>query len=458
MRRGALAAAVAALVAAASVSAAIPRDHALVALNILPPGQGPTVPSLTSQEAMYDGLTPLRGSVSTADLRRLYKPATLGLGGEKAVRVERPRTGVTIDRDRFDVPHIYGTTRANTEFGAGWATAEDRGVLPAASTRPGAHRRAGRPGLRPVRLALSATTFTPSAQTEAFLAAQVKLAERTAHGRQLVKDVDAYIAGINAYFKQQGGSVQPFTRNDVIALGALIGSIFGEGGGHEAPSAQFLSDLQARLGAAKGLAVWNDLREPLDPDTPVTIARRFPYEAPQAAPGPGNLTIDAGSFQPITAGPPPPRRVMSNAMLIGAKRSASGHPIFVAGPQVGYFAPEILMEEDLHGGGLDAPRRRVPRARLLPQIGRGPDYAWSATSSQLGRSATSSPRRCAAATAIAVSLQGAVRADGRVRRRDARRQGRLESYRTTVHGPVVGYATSGGKPVAISLAPLDART
>ncbi|MDX6518334.1 MAG: hypothetical protein QOF50_1180, partial [Gaiellaceae bacterium] len=44
---------------------------------------------------------------------------------------------------------------------------------------------------------------------------------------------------------------------------------------------------------------------------------------------------------------------MSNAILIGAKRSATGHPIFVAGPQVGYFFPQFFLEADLHGGGFD---------------------------------------------------------------------------------------------------------
>ena len=71
---------------------------------------------------------------------------------------------------------------------------------------------------------------------------------------------------------------------------------------------------------------------------------------------------------------------MSNALLVGAKRSASGHPIFVAGPQVGYYSPEILMELDLHGGGLDARGVAFPGLGFYLQIGRGPDYAWSATS------------------------------------------------------------------------------
>src|SRR4029078_7003520 len=172
--------------------------------------------------------------------------------------------------------------------------------------------------------------------------------------RQLLKDVDAYVAGINAYLRRQGGGIAPYTRNDVVALGSLIGAIFVVGGGHEAQSAELLADLQNRLGAVKGLAVWNDLREPLDPETPVKIAESVPYESPQAAPGPGNVALDANSFVPVVASPAPfVRHVMSNALLIAARPSSSGHPIFVAGPQVGYFAPEILMEEDLHGGGLN---------------------------------------------------------------------------------------------------------
>ena len=38
------------------------------------------------------------------------------------------------------------------------------------------------------------------------------------------------------------------------------------------------------------------------------------------------------------------------------------------------------MEEDLHGGGLDARGVAFPGLGFYLQIGRGPDYAWSATS------------------------------------------------------------------------------
>ena len=64
---------------------AAPRgDHALLALNILPPGQGANTPDLTSQISMYDGLTPLQGNVTAKDLAQYYKAETLGLGGAKA--------------------------------------------------------------------------------------------------------------------------------------------------------------------------------------------------------------------------------------------------------------------------------------------------------------------------------------------------------------------------------------
>jgi acyl-homoserine lactone acylase PvdQ len=73
-------------------------------------------------------------------------------------------------------------------------------------------------------------------------------------------------------------------------------------------------------------------------------------------------------------------RGMSNALLISAKDSASGHPLAVMGPQVSYFAPQILMEEDIHGPGIDADGAAFPGVNLYVELGHGQDYAWSATS------------------------------------------------------------------------------
>src|SRR5213076_167423 len=70
----------------------------------------------------------------------------------------------------------------------------------------------------------------------------------------------------------------------------------------------------------------------------------------------------------------------SNALIVGAKYSQSGHPLAVFGPQVAYFAPEILMEEDVHGPGIDARGAAFPGVNLYVELGHGDDYAWSATS------------------------------------------------------------------------------
>src|SRR5204863_46140 len=67
-------------------------------------------------------------------------------------------------------------------------------------------------------------------------------------------------------------------------------------------------------------------------------------------------------------------------VLVSAAKSQSGHPVVVMGPQVAYFMPEILMEEDLHGPGFDARGATFPGVNLYVQLGHGDDYAWSATS------------------------------------------------------------------------------
>ena len=56
------------------------------------------------------------------------------------------------------------------------------------------------------------------------------------------------------------------------------------------------------------------------------------------------------------------------------------------GPQVAYWSPQILMEEDIHapatskGPPIDARGAAFPGTNLYVQLGRGRDYAWSATS------------------------------------------------------------------------------
>src|SRR5207245_2567603 len=94
---------------------------------------------------------------------------------------------------------------------------------------------------------------------------------------------------------------------------------------------------------------------------------------PQAIPN--DASIGSQLLRQAFAGPPH----ASNWELVNASHSTNGHAIAVMGPQVGYFVPEVLMEEDLHGPGIDARGAAFPGVNLYVELGHGRDYAWSAT-------------------------------------------------------------------------------
>ena len=185
-----------------------------------------------------------------------------------------------IQRDKWDVPHVTGKTQADVEYGAGWATAEDRGLLLELIRGPARAAALDIPGIDPIGLALSGKTFVPSAQTEAFLAKQLDLLRaQGALGRHFVTLLQAYTAGINGYFKSVGTPIQPYTPNDVIAAAALIAARFGANGGSEVSRSMLLSALQAKLGAAKGRRCSATSARPNDPEAPVSIPGTLPAGA-----------------------------------------------------------------------------------------------------------------------------------------------------------------------------------
>jgi acyl-homoserine lactone acylase PvdQ len=458
--RGALALLVSALatlallspLAAAPPKLPAPADYAAGAWSILPPGENGGLvfdKHTTDQAKLYDALTPLRGNITQRDIQRYFKPEPLGLGKEKPASVQRPKPGVTIARDRFGVAHVFGTTQAGVAFGAGWVTAADRGLLLSLIRGPARVAALDVPGLDPLALALSGKTFVPSAQTEAYLANQIDAVKASGPvGRKVVAIVQSYVQGINAYYTSKGIAERPYTANDVIAAAALIAARFGANGGQEVRNAMFLAALEQRLGTDRGLRVFQDLRTSNDPEAPVTGPGSFPYELGGGA-APGSAVIDDGSYvgaqlaQPASA---------SNALLVGAKRSATGHPLLVAGPQVGYFFPEFFAELDLEGSGFSARGALFPGVPFVV-IGRGPDFAWSATSSQADNIDLFVETLCGEDghhylfRGQCIAMQrfdaGVLRANGQ--------PDQPVSFFETTHGPVVGTATVGGVKVAIAL-------
>ncbi|HEY8192805.1 MAG TPA: penicillin acylase family protein [Gaiellaceae bacterium] len=444
----ALTAGVSLLVGGAGSTAVRGEDYAAVALNILAPGQSGNLnvdKNSTDQLRLFEALTPRGASIRDGDLRRYFKSASFGLKGTRAVKTVRPRAGVKIVRDTWGVPHVEGRTNRDVAFGAGWATAEDRGLLLQLLRGPGRLAAIDAPNIDP--LAMIGHPFTSSAQTERFLAAQSGVLTRQGkRGRETLGLIDSYAAGINAYFRSKNIGGSPWTRNDTYAATALIASQFGRGGGDEARRSLFLSALQTRLGAERGRAVFDDLRQEQSVESTVSAqGYRAPVQQPERSTG--GVVLDDGSFVPAggTTVSGAPRLSMSNGLLVSAKRSKTGHPLFVSGPQVGFSYPATFTELDLHGGDFDVRGISFP-GTFGVVIGRGKDFVWSAQSSHSDVIDQYVETRCGDDTHYL--HRGTCREMGTFAAGTL--DGKPVTFRTTVHGPVLGYATTGGVRVAIS--------
>jgi acyl-homoserine lactone acylase PvdQ len=134
--------------------------------------------------------------------------------------------------------------------------------------------------------------------------------------------------------------------------------------------------------------------------------------------------------------------------MVGAKRSATGHPLFVAGPQIGYFYPGLTLEMDLKGPGFQARGVAIPGSAGTILIGRGQDHAWSLTSAGSDTNDQFVETLCGGSD-TKYTYRGKCRSMGTVNAGTIVGTGPVV-FHTTVHGPVQGYATSGGKRVAIA--------
>ncbi len=147
---------------------------------ILPPGNYgglPPTDNSTDQLPLYAGLTPLRGDVSRADIERFFLPEDFEPIGETHEE-ETGRPGLRLIYDSFGVPHVYGRTRADMAFGAGWTTARDRGLLLQLGRGPARVAVADVPNLDAFSLVTSAQSFVPSRAAEALVTEQRRLLVR----------------------------------------------------------------------------------------------------------------------------------------------------------------------------------------------------------------------------------------------------------------------------------------
>lgn len=430
--------------------------------DILPPGEngnatlvqilgnkafGTHPPHSDDQLDRYNGLVAGHTSLTDQKLTDFFNDASFGVAADQVESVTKPREDVTITRDKKSgVPHIKGTTRYGTEFGAGFAAGQDRLWLMDLFRHIGRGELTSFAGGALANQGLEQQFWPQAPYTEADLEAQVERIRTTegARGEQAMADAQAYVDGINAYrVKSKNGryfpgeyvltgkidsitnvgEIQPFKLTDLISIASVVGGQFGGGGGGEVQAALSLLAAQQKYGVQEGTRVWESFRQRNDPEAVLTVhdGTSFPYaEKPDVARG--TALPDAGSVTPeplihdrtgsagtnakapvkapaalaplqgmyddgvIPEGSLPGsgeganKRGMSNALLVSGKHTASGNPVAVMGPQTGYFAPQLMMLQELQGPGISARGVSFAGVGMYIQMGRGQDYAWSATS------------------------------------------------------------------------------
>lgn len=469
-----------------------------VARYILPPGNYgglPTTANSRDQIPLYDALTPLRDRVTDNDIYRDYLPEDFQPVGATTEEVTG-HPGVQIRYDSYGVPHVTGRTREDLAWGAGWVTARDRGLLLQLGRGPARAAVADVPGINAFGLVTSGQSFVPSAATEQLVTDQVQLIRDTygARGEEMLREMQSEADGITAYYRAHNVDQPPATVNDVIAVTAFIGSIFGAGGGAEASNAEYLARLQNHLGADTGRKAWEDTMLFDDPEAPTTLSTRFDYPVLTGGPVTGSAVIDEGSIQsldprqpaaPVPAGVtaaatvspassgtpgatatpdplaptypaagPVPHKQASNFLVVNPSRTERHRTVAVMGPQLGYYYPEIVEQIHLSAPGVEAQGVGVPAAMMYMLIGRTRDYAWSLTSANQDVRDVFVEKLCNPDGTVPTRASDHYLYQGVCRAFDRFDAGTLNGtplrYPVSVHGPVIGTATSNGVPVALT--------
>ncbi|MBI2914011.1 MAG: penicillin acylase family protein [Chloroflexi bacterium] len=415
------------------------QDGVLNGLEALAAQAGQYPPHVRDQLGMYGDLVYNTPGLREDELGAYFKDASFFVREDDIDRVYSPTTDVIVVRDKsFGVAHIFGQTRYATMFAQGYTGAEDRLFLMDVLRHVGRARLSEFLGASPANEQLDREQLAIAPYTETDLSDQLQqaIAASGAEGQAIYGDLLAYVDGVNQYIEEaladpsklpaEYPALQqvplPWKAEDTVAIASLVGGIFGKGGGGELSNLCGLKLLGDATGnAAQARAIFDDLHFANDREAPTTSHRLAPYMTDLGPVDPAaHPEVDCSTLKPIddgqtsledllaaisgSAGVVAGRggthaagvhtvdapwgqfqldfsQEMSNALLVSGKRTKTGNPIAVFGPQTAYFIPQLLVEKDVHGPGVDARGAAFAGTDLYVQLGRGPNFAWSATSS-----------------------------------------------------------------------------
>ena len=394
------------------------------------------------QLALFDSL--VRDNVvpgfSDAQLDDYFIRTQIAIDPQDVAREYRPggRDDVIVRRDAsFGVPYIEATTREGAAFASGYVAAEDRLFLMDVLRHVGSARMAEFLGPSESNIAMDRSILDVAPYRDAdYATVFADIANAGPAGERALAEYAVYIDGINTYIAEARmdpaklpaeypalqKTPEDWSPDDVAKLAALIGAFFGKGGGNELRNFCALQTMQDAVGDAQtARAIFDDLMLLDDPESAVTTTTPFPYQTNLGATDPaslpaidcaslvpidengpgvepgldgvfdaldnitgtsramGQMAVDAGPLGQLTFNLP---NSMSNGLLLRADRTASGRPVAVMGPQLAFFMPQIFTEKSIIAPGIRARGAGFPGTDLYIEIGRGEDYAWSATTSR----------------------------------------------------------------------------
>ncbi len=398
--------------------------------SISPPGENAFVsqsssesPDATDQATKYANLATGFNEITNPTISNYFYPENLGISKKDIVRTENLNSGTVIYRDVQDIPHIYGETNDDVAFGAGYAAAEDRLFAMDVLRHLGSGTLASFAGAscsfeQMDYDQVSQTSYTPQENTQMV----DNLKTEGATGEETFNLIQSFISGINSRisfdnrdskkfvpieYKLLGQTPQNFVPGNVISILNVISAQDGEGGGAELQNAALLNFFKNKYGSVNGMKVFNNFKEQNDPATFDTVSKPYPYMDSSTQFNPELNAIPDNPSSPLinqisdlTQGcsDAPKKEVSSeilsiiasssffpkqtsNAVIVSSKYSKGGSPIAVFGPQIGYFAPTVLMEEDLHGPNIAAAGVSLAGMNFAILFGRASTFAWSGTSS-----------------------------------------------------------------------------
>jgi acyl-homoserine lactone acylase PvdQ len=394
------------------------------AFSIVPPGEEGDVTALElatgdfgeHYDDQVDAYAALIDDDNVIDLELPTYFHSMQFGPEGAVTDEySPTEGVTVFRDEMGIPHIYADNTQTASFALGYVTAEDR------LWESDIFRHAARgtlsefvgPGDDDAFVEMDIETRREGYTEEEIQRAFNQFDDRFgATGQQIQTGLTAFADGFNEYVATltqnpeacpseyaatgnpcPGPFPQEWTPLDTLFLAVLQLRVFGETAGQEIQNAGLYAHLEKRLGRRLGRKVFNDLLWRNDPTSPTSISRnegrfraqrlgdvkRASFAIPDGAVKLAQETAVTAAARQEALSRFGFTGLASNALLVSASESASGNPLQIGAPQVGYANPSFFFDVDVHAPGVDFRGPAVPGASALIPLGRGTDYAWSLT-------------------------------------------------------------------------------